>query len=119
YGGQARWAAVEVISLVEGTSLRCPIVEEQLRSGAQGPVAPAGTLARFQHSAVEAGPSHLIGGDQSGNSGAENNYFGSASGRWGQGEVLPLLGLDHAQKPQRVHGHEGGAIAARLRDSGD
>jgi hypothetical protein len=118
-GGQARRAAVEVISVVEGTSLRGAIVEGQLRSGAQGPVAPAGTLARFQHGAVEASPLHFIGRDQPGNSGAENNHFGSAAGRWGQGKVLPLLGFDHAQKSQRVHGHEGSAITAGLRDSGD
>jgi hypothetical protein len=33
YGGQARGAAVEIISFVERTFLRCPVIEDQLRSG--------------------------------------------------------------------------------------
>jgi len=118
-GRQTRGTAVEVVAFVEGAVLRGSVSEDELRSAAQSPVTATGTLARFKNSAVESGSAQFVGGDQSGDTGAENDDFGPAAGGRRQGEIFLLFSFDHTQKAEGVHRHESCTEAAGVGYFGD
>ena len=73
-GGQTGGAGIKIIAFVERTTLGDAVGHFHAGAIANGPIAPTGPAARFEHHAGVSGLGKLPGGDQPGDSCAEDHH---------------------------------------------
>ena len=116
-GGDAGGASVEIAAILPGALLHGAVGELDLGAVAYGPGASAGTAAGFENGDLEARLAELVGGDQAGDAGAEDDDLLAAA------EVSGQLGqrrdADGRHQPEGLHGRKGGSVSAGLGDALD
>jgi hypothetical protein len=114
-GGNTSWSCVEVSIFRPGAVLDGSVGKLDLGAVAHRPVASTWPAPRFENRTSKAGFAQLMGRDQAGDAGAQNdNALAASEVRAEHGERRSTGG---SRKAENLHGAKGRGIAANLGDA--